>query len=405
MNPKPGADAGAAPEVGVLTSVIVSLGVQAGVSMIIFAPPVLAPEASRTIGIEASTVGVFTSLIYLFAACAAVSSARLVSWFGALRASQLCLASCAVGMALVSTGRLPLVLLAAPLLGLGYGPVTPASAIMLLSTVPPRYRSLVFSIKQTGVPIGAGLCGVAIPAMVAAAGWQVAALALAAAAIAIALACQPVQRQFDRCSAGSGTQKPASPFATLRLVAGQPRLRELAVGSFVFAGIQMCVVAYMVVFLTEAGGLSLATAGLAMSGAMIGGVIGRIWWGYVADNLLTPRRTLALISAITGFTSLGFALLSPSWPLPVVMILTFVSGLSSIAWNGVFLAEVAHRAPPGMATAATGGVMFCTYGGVMVWPATFYAVHAISGTYVVSFALVGTLGLAGMVMFLRRGSE
>jgi hypothetical protein len=125
----------------------------------------------------------------------------------------------------------------------------------------------------------------------------------------------------------------------------------------------------------------------------------------VADNLLTPRRTLALISAITGFTSLAFALLSPSWPLPVVMILTFVSGLSSIAWNGVFLAEVAHRAPPGMATAATGGVMFCTYGGVMVWPATFYAVHAISGTYVVSFALVGTLGLAGMVMFLRRGSE
>ena len=60
--------------------------------------------------------------------------------------------------------------LGAMLLGLGYGPVTPSSAIILVSTLPARFRSLGFSIKQTGVPVGAGACGLAIPALVAAFG-------------------------------------------------------------------------------------------------------------------------------------------------------------------------------------------------------------------------------------------
>ena len=397
-------DATGRREVGVFTAVSLALAIQAGVALTIFAPSVLAPVAHRTIGVDASTVGILTSIIYLFAAFAAVSSARFVAALGAVRASQCCLLVCAGGIALVATGALPFVLLGAVLLGLGYGPVTPSAAIMLLSTVPPRYRSLGFSIKQTGVPIGAGLCGIMIPALVAAANWQVAALVLAAAAVVIAILCEPMRPRLDRGTTGSGSRASATPLAALRLVWREPRLRELAIGSFVFAGIQMCVITYMVVFLTE-NGLTLTSAGLAMSSAMVGGVIGRIGWGWVADNLLAPRRTLALISAITAVTAFGFVGVSSSWPFVAVLALAFVAGLSSIAWNGVFLAEVAHRAPTGMATAATGGVMFCTYGGVVVWPATFFAVHALTHTYAASFMLVGMLGLAGSTMFARQAHD
>ncbi|MCX7198143.1 MAG: MFS transporter [Proteobacteria bacterium] len=389
-----------APRVGVATAVGVAFAVQTGVALVIFAPPVLAPAATRTMGLDPSTVGVFTSLVYLFAAIAAVSSARPVAALGALRASQVCLLLCAAGIALVATASLPLVLLGAMLLGLGYGPVTPSSAIILVSTLPARFRSLGFSVKQTGVPVGAGACGLAIPALVAAFGWQVAACALAAAAVAGAVLCQPLQRDFDEGVRGSGPSASTSPLGSLALVWRLPRLRELAIGSFVFAGIQMCVVTYLVVFLTETG-LGLAAAGLAMTCAMIGGLVGRIGWGWVADNLLAPRRTLALVSLLMGVTSLGLACVAPAWPLAAVIALSVAAGLSSIAWNGVYLAEVAHRAPPGMATAATGGTMFCTYAGVMVWPAVFYVAHAATGDYVASFVLVGLLGLAGAAMFVR----
>ncbi len=390
-----------APSVGVATAVGVAFAVQTGVALVIFAPPVLAPAATRAIGVDPSTVGLFTSIVYLFAAIAAVSSARPVAALGALRASQICLLLCAAGIALVATASLPLVVLGAVLLGLGYGPVTPSSAIILVSTLPARYRSLGFSVKQTGVPVGAAACGLAIPALVADFDWQVAAWALAATAVAGAVLCQPLQRDFDEGVRGSGPSASTSPLGSLALVWRLPRLRELAIGSFVFAGIQMCVVTYLVVFLTETG-LGLAAAGLAMTCAMIGGLVGRIGWGWVADNLLAPRRTLALVSLLMGLTSLGLACVGPSWPLAAVIAISVAAGLSSIAWNGVYLAEVAHRAPPGMATAATGGTMFCTYAGVMVWPAVFFLTHAASGNYVASFALVGLLGLAGAGMFMRR---
>jgi len=393
-----------APRVGVATAVGVAFAVQAGVALVIFAPPVLAPAATRTMGLDPSTVGVFTSLVYLFAAIAAVSSARPVAALGALRASQVCLLLCAAGIALVATASLPLVLLGAMLLGLGYGPVTPSSAIILVSTLPARFRSLGFSVKQTGVPVGAGACGLAIPALVAAFDWQVAACALAAAAVAGAVLCQPLQRDFDEGVRGSGPSASTSPLGSLALVWRLSRLRELAIGSFVFAGIQMCVVTYLVVFLTGTG-LGLAAAGLAMTCAMIGGLVGRIGWGWVADNLLAPRRTLALVSLLMGMTSLGLACVEPSWPMAAVIALSVAAGLSSIAWNGVYLAEVAHRAPPGMATAATGGTMFCTYAGVMVWPTVFYVAHAATGNYVASFVLVGLLGLAGAAMFVRRSPD
>jgi len=384
----------------VATAVGVAFAVQAGVALVIFAPPVLAPAATRTMGLDPSTVGVFTSLVYLFAAIAAVSSARPVAALGALRASQVCLLLCAAGIALVATASLPLVLLGAMLLGLGYGPVTPSSAIILVSTLPARFRSLGFSVKQTGVPVGAGACGLAIPALVAAFDWQVAACALAAAAVAGAVLCQPLQRDFDEGVRGSGPSASTSPLGSLALVWRLSRLRELAIGSFVFAGIQMCVVTYLVVFLTGTG-LGLAAAGLAMTCAMIGGLVGRIGWGWVADNLLAPRRTLALVSLLMGMTSLGLACVQPSWPLAAVIAMSAAAGLSSSAWNGVYLAEVAHRAPPGMATAATGGTVFCTYAGVMVWPTVFYVAHAATGSYVASFVLVGLLGLAGAALFVR----
>lgn len=393
-----------APRVGVATAVGVAFAVQAGVALVIFAPPVLAPAATRTMGLDPSTVGVFTSLVYLFAAIAAVSSARPVAALGALRASQVCLLLCAAGIALVATAWLPLVLLGAMLLGIGYGPVTPSSAIILVSTLPARFRSLGFSVKQTGVPVGAGVCGLAIPALVAAFDWQVAAFVLAAAVVAGAVLCQPLQRDFDEGVRGSGPSASTSPLGSLALVWRLPRLRELAIGSFVFAGIQMCVVTYLVVFLTETG-LGLGQAGLAMTCAMVGGLVGRIGWGWVADNLLAPRRTLALISLLMGLTSLGLAAVDASWSMVAVLALSAAAGLSSIAWNGVYLAEVAHRAPQGMATAATGGTMFCTYAGVVVWPAVFYVTHSASGNYVASFVLVGLLGLAGAAMFMRRAPD
>src|ERR1700722_10900816 len=103
-----------------------------------------------------------------------------------MRLVQLCLVACRLGIVLVASARLPLVILAALILGLGYGPVTPASSHILVRQSPVGRRALIFSIKQTGVPLGGVLAGIIVPILVLSLGWRASALAVGAAGLAVA---------------------------------------------------------------------------------------------------------------------------------------------------------------------------------------------------------------------------
>ena len=54
-------------------------------------------------------------------------------------------------------------LIAASLIGVGYGLVNPAAAAILAYHSPLNARGLFFSIKQTAVPVGFGLSGLLFP--------------------------------------------------------------------------------------------------------------------------------------------------------------------------------------------------------------------------------------------------
>ena len=68
--------------------------------------------------------------------------------------------------------------LGALVMGTGYGPVTPSSSAILVDRTPENRRAFVFSLKQTGVPIGGALAGAIIPALILAIGWKAAMVAV-----------------------------------------------------------------------------------------------------------------------------------------------------------------------------------------------------------------------------------
>jgi len=117
-----------------------TLAVQVLVSMAVVTVPVLAPAVAAETGVSAGYVGIFIALVY-----------------GAIRLSQACLVACAAGLACVTAGTPALFVVGAILLGADYGPVTPASSHILARSTPPQRLSLVFSLKQTGVPLGGAL--------------------------------------------------------------------------------------------------------------------------------------------------------------------------------------------------------------------------------------------------------
>jgi MFS family permease len=384
----------------------ITLAIQVFTSLAATATSVLAPEIGRDLGLAPELIGVFVGLIYAGAMSSSLASGGFVERFGAIRVSQVAVLLCAVGIAMVVVyamrpDMLTLLLVIAPIvIGFGYGPITPASSQILARTAPPSRMALTFSIKQTGVPVGAALAGALLPAFAIGLGWQSAFVAVAGSGVAIALVAQVARQSLDAHRTPSRALSIAAVVAPLHQVLRTPALRELAVSSLAYAALQVCLMSYLVVYLTESLGYSLVAAGFALTAANLGGIAGRILWGIVADHFVAPRTVLGSIGIASALCAWVTVLFSAGWPFVALIAVCAFFGMTAIGWTGVQLAEVARAAPAGQAGAITGASGFITFGGVLVGPPTFALVSALTGGYRAGFAIFGAFALASGVRLI-----
>ena len=384
-----------------IVPLIVTLAIQVQASLVVFTPPVLAPAAQGDVGVSAAAVGIVTALIYATSVPSALFSAHLLERVGAIRVSQLCVLLGSAGMAMMAIPHPLVIALGALVVGMGYGAVTPASSTVLAERVPPGLRAFIFSLKQTGVPIGGAIAGALVPLLIRGFGWQAAALSVTLLGVLAILAAQTVQREVDSVHPPRHRPRGSGLLEPLRLVFKHHRLRELAISSFTYSGMQMCLGSYLVVSLIDLTGFSLAQAGAALSVAMIAGAVGRLFCGAIADNWIGSRRLLGVLGVSMSLSAFVIATITAHWPGAAVYLIALVYGATAVGWNGVYLAEVARIAPPGRAGAATGASLAMTYSGVVALPSLFWAVHTASGNYAAAFVTVGALTLWRGVLFLR----
>ena len=360
----------------------ITLAIQALVSMAVLAVPAMAPAAAVWLHTSPTLIGAYVALLYVGAIFSSLLAGPLVLRYGAIRVSQIGLLACALGLALMAVAPwLPATAVAALLIGIGYGPITPASSHLLAKTTPAHRVSLVFSVKQTGVPLGGVMAGALVPPLLLVGGPVAALLAVAAGNLACALLAQPLRHTLDGDREAGRALSFTSLAGPLRLIVANPDLSRLAAFSFVFSAVQMCLATYLVTHLNATLGYSLVAAGAILSGAQAGGVVGRVVWGYIADRWMRPQRMLAVLAAMMAICSLGTAGLQADAALPLVLVLMVAFGASATGWNGVYLAEVARLAPPGMASAATGGSLAVTFLGVVLGPLLFGLLAGLFGSY------------------------
>jgi predicted MFS family arabinose efflux permease len=241
-----------------------------------------------------------------------------------------------------------------------------------------------------------------MPVLALAFGWRSALLAIVAAGFAIAVSAQPTRASLDSDRSERASFSLRGLFAPLRLIVGNPTLIELSLTGFFYAATQMCLMSFLVVYLTEALQRPLVWAGLALTVTNVGGIIGRIVWGGVADRWIAPRRLLGIIGVVAGACSLATAAFSSSLSSPLLLAVCAIFGASAIGWNGVQLSEVARNAPAGQAGAVTGASGFITFSGVMLGPPLFAAMAALTETYRIGFAFFGITSIACGVWLVSR---
>jgi len=387
-------------------ALVATTAIQVAAACAALTVPSIAPVIAARLDVPASMVGTYLSLLYVGASTAALAGGGVVLRFGAVRLSQACLVACAVGLALtlllgVSAGVMGLVSIAvaAVVVGVGYGPITPASSHVLAKTTPRERMALMFSIKQTGVPAGTALAGLVVPPLTVAFGWEVAVLLVALGCVVVALLAQPLRAPLDEDRDRTARLSPATLVNSLALVARSPGLRTMALVSFVYAGMQMSVSGFIVAYLHTEIGLGLVAAGTALTAANVAGVVARISWGSVSDRTGAPRTTLAVIGFLMAGASVVAGLFTASWPMLAILAVSAALGATAIGWNGVYLSEIARLAPPGEAGRATGGCLFFTYVGVVVLPFLFGWLQRATGSYAVCFFVAaGACAAVGAVL-------
>jgi MFS family permease len=386
-------------------ALVVTLAIQVYVSLTSTSTAVLAPEIARDIGLPTRLVGVFVGLVYVGSMVSSLAAGQFVARYGAIRVSQVAVLICIAGISIVASAHATTVLLlavAALVIGLGYGPITPASSHVLARTTPASRMALTFSIKQTGVPAGAAIAGAILPVLAQSIGWRTAFVAIAIVGIVVALLAEPPRASLDgELDPAAAPFSPRSLLAPLGRVARHARLRELAITGFVYAAIQMCLMSFLVVYLTESLGQSLVAAGLALTTANVGGIAGRIAWGALADRIGAPRLMLGVLGLGAAACAYLVAVLEPGSSTAAILAVCGMFGATAIGWNGVQLSEVARQAPQGEAGVMTGASGFITFGGVVLGPPTFALLATVFGSYRVGFAVFGTLALVCGIALLR----
>ncbi len=364
--------------------------------------PVAAPAVAADLGLDPALVGVFTACMFSASMVSQVSCGGFIIRFGPLRMSQVSLLLMAAGLLLIAPGIVPLFVVAAVIIGTGTAPSTPASSQILARYSPPRLAPLIFSVKQTGVPVGAMLAGIIVPFSVARFGWQGAFIVASLMCVALALVLQPLRAEFDRERKPGYPLTPGDVRETLRTIVGRPDLRAMAVAAFAFVGLQSVFASFFVIYMTEGLGHPLTTAGYLFSISQSVAVPARILWGWVAGRYVPPRLVLAGLGFAMAVAASASGLFAPDWSLVAIAAVAIAYSATAISWHGVLLAEIARLAPTGKVAAITGGVLSFGSAGMMSYPLIFSAILAATGSYAYGFWLLSLPALAAGVVLVRQ---
>lgn len=373
--------------------------------------PIIAPAVSNDFGWSGSSIGYLTAIHSLGGLAMLVAGSTLLKQIGGMRTMQLTLLLGTASMMLFLQPSIVIALAACFVMGLSLGAATPAGSEVLQRFSPPNMRNLIFSIKQSGVPLGGIIAGLAIPTMVVLAGWRVALLACALLVLLPTILTWRLSAKLDKTSSSDhrnftlpNVQSLRALRKPLQSLGHNPGLLKMSIVGSLFAISQSCWFTFTVIYLIDRLNYSLGLAGIVFAVMQMGGVIGRITLGWLSDYSHSATTSLSMAAILSATTTVLLGLSSPAWPLWSVILLAFIAGGSVAGWNGVQIAEIARRAPPDLIseTAAGSSVLIGLVN--MLIPAAFAAFVAFSDRYDIAFGLAGACTLLVLV-FLPRDKQ
>jgi sugar phosphate permease len=245
--------------------------------------------------------------------------------------------------------------------GAAGGSVFAASGRLILGWFARHERGLAMGIRQSAQPLGVALAAVSLPVL-GASGTGLAlrflgAFCLLAAALVVWLVRDPAREQpsAGEVASAAGPPSPGRPPAGHRPPSPyrQPILWRIHAASALLVVPQFTVATFALVFLIDARGWDVTTAGRLLAVAQLCGAASRLGAGYWSDRVgsrMRPMRILAVSTGVGMFALAAAAAAGSSLAVPMLLACAVVA----VSTNGLAFTAVAEYAGPAWAGRALG---------------------------------------------------
>lgn len=368
--------------------------------------PTIAPYLMDEVGLPVSAIGHLSAIGTLGSMVFLLIGAPVIRRVGSIRILQIGTAVAALGALMFLLPHAVTAVLGVLLIGLGYGPSPAAGSEVLQRYSPPDRRSLIFSVKQAGVPAGGVLAGLVLPPAILTFGVTGAVACCLIVSLAAMALVQQLRAEVDaeretgqRIDIGS-VFAAGNLLAPLRAVVASPEIALVALAGACFAVGQGIWFAFLVTFMVLQLDYSLGFAGMVFAVMQATGIFGRVVLGWLADRVGSGALVLAVAGIASGLCSIGLAMTENSWPVAGMIALSGLAGVAVSSWNGVQVAEVVRLSPQSQIHTTVAGATIVIFVGYVVGPILFAFLISATGRYDLGFLTVAAVCMVGAIFAL-----
>lgn len=372
---------------------------QAGLTLVRFGLPALTPFMRGDLRLSLAQTGVVLGAFDLGALLAFYATGLATERWGERRvmaSGSLLTGLLAAAAAFTPSPGLLAFLLAVA--GVGFPSSQVAGSQAVMGSFPSWERGLAMGVRQAGLPVGGLLAAGLLPWIASAWGWRVALVVAGSGCVLAGLVTYAVLPEGNREPfSGRGAASPHSLVAvTVQFFRSPPLVLTTLTACLLAAG-QFGLTGYLPLYFVDTFSWRPQDAARLLLFVHVGGIAGRMGWGWVSDRWFGADRPrpIALAACCAAATVAVLAVLARlgSVPAPAAALVALLAGFTLLGWNGLYVTLISELAW-GTGAVVVGLSMTVLYVFTMLAPPAFgWAVERAGGQYTAAWLGIVTFQL------------
>ena len=295
--------------------------------------------------------------------------------------------------------------------GFGYGCFPAVATKALLQWFPPNERGTAVGIQQTSINVAGIVTAMTLPILATSLGWRFGFVGVGLFSMAAAIFAFIFYREYpqDASVTLDSNGKRNTDWGLIREVLLNRNILLVSVSCVFFMAVDYSLVTYLVIYMKEVVGVTVALAGVYLAITNIGGLLGKLFFGIMSDRVFGGSRKKPLL--LSGFIMLVVSVLvqavnhwTPSWALVLVFA---IFGFSAIGWGGLNLILVSESVRKEVAGIAMGFSLMILLIGNIVGPPIFGFIVDVTGSYSTAWWFLTACSIAAVVVMsmVREGKR